>query len=135
MGFLAYVITGVVMWFALPIVKGTSYSLYPVAGVALLAALWRRHRRAELVGVAGFAVGAVVFRELSVALSEKQRMVFVLYEIEGLSSAEVAKVIDSRESTVRNHLFNARRILRQEVLRRFPEYAEGFGLARKREDE
>ena len=78
---------------------------------------------------------ASVFRELSVALSEKQRMVFVLYEIEGLSSAEVAKVIDSRESTVRNHLFNARRILRQEVLRRFPEYAEGFGLSRKREDE
>ncbi|MBW8876993.1 MAG: RNA polymerase sigma factor [Acidobacteria bacterium] len=78
---------------------------------------------------------ASVFRELSVALSEKQRMVFVLYEIEGLSSAEVAKIIDSRESTVRNHLFNARRILRQEVLRRFPEYAEGFGLARKRGDE
>src|SRR5436305_8145635 len=78
---------------------------------------------------------ASVFRELSVALSEKQRMVFVLYEIEGLSSAEVAKIIDSRESTVRNHLFNARKILRQEVLRRFPEYAEGFGLARKRGDE
>ena len=78
---------------------------------------------------------ASVFRELSVALSEKQRMVFVLYEIEGLSSAEVAKVIDSRESTVRNHLFNARKILRQEVRRRFPEYAEGFGLARKRGDE
>ena len=59
--------------FALPIVKGTAYSLYPVAGVALLAALWRRHRRAELVGVAGFAVGAVVFRELSVRLSSAFR--------------------------------------------------------------
>ncbi|HEX3555475.1 MAG TPA: RNA polymerase sigma factor [Thermoanaerobaculia bacterium] len=78
---------------------------------------------------------ASVFRELSTALSEKQRMVFVLHEIEGLSSAEVAKIIDSRESTVRNHLFNARKILRQEVRRRFPEYAEGFGLTRKREDD
>ena len=32
---------------ALPIVKGTAYSLYPVAGVALLATLWRHHRRAD----------------------------------------------------------------------------------------
>jgi RNA polymerase sigma-70 factor (ECF subfamily) len=78
---------------------------------------------------------AALFRELSVALSEKQKMVFLLREIEGLSSPEVAKIIDSRESTVRNHLFNARRLLRQELLRRFPEYAGSFGLARNREDD
>ncbi|HEX4966524.1 MAG TPA: RNA polymerase sigma factor [Thermoanaerobaculia bacterium] len=76
-----------------------------------------------------------IFRELSTSLSEKQRMVFLLREIEGLSSAEVAKIIDSRESTVRNHLFNARRILRQELLRRFPEYAGSFELSRNGKDD
>jgi len=72
---------------------------------------------------------AAIFRELSTGLSEKQRMVFLLREIEGLSSSEVAEIIGSRESTVRNHLFNARKFLRRELLRRFPEYAGGFGLA------
>ena len=76
-----------------------------------------------------------LFRELSTALSEKQKLVFVLHEIEGLSSPEVAKIIDSRESTVRNHLFMARRILREELVRRFPEYAGGFALPTKREDD
>ncbi|MEA2600501.1 MAG: hypothetical protein QOF89_1493 [Acidobacteriota bacterium] len=71
---------------------------------------------------------STIFRELSTGLSEKQRMVFLLREIEGLSSSEVADIIGSRESTVRNHLFNARKILRRELLRRFPEYAGSFGL-------
>src|SRR4029077_6414035 len=66
---------------------------------------------------------ATIFRELSAALSEKQRMVFLLREIEGLSSPEVAAILDCRESTVRNHLFNSRKILRKELLTRFPEYA------------
>jgi|SRR5436305_3138196 len=66
---------------------------------------------------------AAIFRDLSAGLSEKQRMVFLLREIEGLSSPEVAEVLDCRESTVRNHLFNARKYLRKELLERYPEYA------------
>jgi RNA polymerase sigma-70 factor, ECF subfamily len=66
---------------------------------------------------------AAIFRELSTGLSEKQRMVFLLREVEGLSSPEVAEVLDCRESTVRNHLFNARKHLRKELLQRYPEYA------------
>ena len=31
-----------------------------------------------------------------------------------------------RESTVRNHLFNARRLLRRELVERYPEYAAGY---------
>ena len=77
---------------------------------------------------------AAIFRELSAGLSEKQRMVFVLREIEGLSSPEVAEILGCRESTVRNHLFNARKILRRELLRRFPEYAGSFGLAGDEEE-
>ena len=71
---------------------------------------------------------AAIFRELSAGLSEKQRMVFLLREMEGLSSPEVAEIIGCRESTVRNHLFNARKYLRRELLRRYPEYAAGFAL-------
>ena len=71
---------------------------------------------------------AAIFRDLSAGLSEKQRMVFLLREIEGLSSPEVAEILDCRESTVRNHLFNARKYLRKELLVRYPEYAGSWGL-------
>ena len=50
----------------LPVVKGTAYSLYPVAAIAFIAALWRHHRRSDAAGWAGVAVGAVAARELSV---------------------------------------------------------------------
>ena len=43
-------------------------------------------------------------------------MVFLLREVEGLSSQEVAEIVGCRESTVRNHLFNARKVLRRELL-------------------
>jgi RNA polymerase sigma-70 factor (ECF subfamily) len=72
---------------------------------------------------------AAIFRELSAGLSEKQRMVFLLREIEGLSSPEVSQVVGCRESTVRNHLFNARKYLRRELRRRYPEYAGPFAVA------
>jgi RNA polymerase sigma-70 factor (ECF subfamily) len=71
---------------------------------------------------------AAIFRDLSAGLSEKQRMVFLLREIEGLSSPEVAEILDCRESTVRNHLFNARKYLRKELLARYPVYAGSWGL-------
>jgi RNA polymerase sigma-70 factor, ECF subfamily len=72
---------------------------------------------------------AAIFRELAGALSEKQRMVFLMREVEGLSSPEVAAILGCRESTVRNHLFNARKYLRGELLRRYPEYAANFASA------
>ncbi len=71
---------------------------------------------------------AAIFQELSAGLSERQRVVFLLREVEGLSSSEVAGALECRESTVRNHLFNARKVLRRELLRRYPEYAGGCGL-------
>ena len=65
-----------------------------------------------------------IFNELAGCLSEKQRLAFLLREVEGLSSPEVAAVLECRESTVRNHLFNARKALQREVRRRYPEYAQ-----------
>jgi Predicted membrane protein (DUF2142) len=49
---------------ALPMVKGTIYSLYPVVGIALLATVWRHHRRAQVAGWAGLAFAGVAVREL-----------------------------------------------------------------------
>jgi RNA polymerase sigma-70 factor (ECF subfamily) len=63
-----------------------------------------------------------IFEELAAGLSEKQRAVFVLREIEGLSSREVAAIVGCRESTVRNHLFHARNQLRRGIEARYPEY-------------
>lgn len=78
---------------------------------------------------------AAIFRDLSAGLSDKQRMVFLLREMEGLSSPEVAGILGCRESTVRNHLFNARKYLRRELVRRYPEYAAGFSLGDEGEEE
>ncbi len=66
-----------------------------------------------------------IFQELAAELTEKQRTVFLLREVEGLASKEVAQIVGCRESTVRNHLFNARKHLRRGVLERYPEYAAG----------
>jgi hypothetical protein len=54
----------------LPIVKATSFSLYPIAGLALLVALWRHHRRrADVLGWVGLALGALIVQELQVHLA------------------------------------------------------------------
>jgi hypothetical protein len=55
---------------ALPIVKATAFSLYAVAGLALLVAVWRHHRRrADVLGWVGLALGALVVQELQVHLA------------------------------------------------------------------
>lgn len=77
------------------------------------------HERSQL----HHAEVAQIFRELADELTERQRTIFVLREIEGLSSREVAEITGCRESTVRNHLFNARKVLRRELVARYPEYA------------
>ena len=64
-----------------------------------------------------------IFRELALDLTEKQRLIYILREIEGMPSNEVAEIAGCEESTVRNHLFNARKILRERLIERYPEYA------------
>jgi RNA polymerase sigma factor (sigma-70 family) len=64
-----------------------------------------------------------VFAAISNVLSPKQKTIFVMSEMEDLRSSEIAKVLGCRESTVRNHLFNARKLMQQQLKRRFPEYA------------
>jgi RNA polymerase sigma-70 factor, ECF subfamily len=65
-----------------------------------------------------------VFDEVSTTLSPKQKTIFVMNQMEDLPSAEIAKILGCRESTVRNHLFNARKLMQQQLQKRFPEYAQ-----------
>lgn len=60
------------------------------------------------------------FSRLAGALAPKQRAAFVLREIEGLDTAEVARVMGVAESTVRNHLFQARKTLKAGLERDYP---------------
>ena len=63
-----------------------------------------------------------ILRELVEELTPQQRTAFVLREVEGLETAEVAEILGCSVATVRNHVFQARKTLRREVERRFPEY-------------
>ena len=66
-----------------------------------------------------------VFQVLSRKLSPRQRAAFVLREIEGLATEEVSEILRVRQSTVRNHVREARAILEKGLRRLFPEYARG----------
>jgi RNA polymerase sigma-70 factor (ECF subfamily) len=65
-----------------------------------------------------------VFNDISDVLSPKQKTIFVMNQMEDLPSAEIAKILGCRESTVRNHLFNARKAMQQQLQKRYPEYAQ-----------
>ena len=82
---------------------------------------------AEPEGPAGLERQEVrrIFEDCAAVLSEKQRLVFVLHEFEERESREIAAILDCRESTVRNHLFQARRLLRDEIRSRYPEFVRG----------
>jgi len=60
------------------------------------------------------------FFRLAARLAPRQRAAFVLKEIEGLETAEIARALGVTESTVRNHLLQARRILRDGLSKDYP---------------
>lgn len=64
-----------------------------------------------------------VFEDVASVLSARQRSIFVMNQMEDLPSSEIAKILGCRESTVRNHLFNARKLMQEQLRRRYPEYA------------
>lgn len=67
-----------------------------------------------------------IFNRLASQLGPAQRAVFTLKEIEGVETEEIASILGITESTVRNHLMQARRILRDGLRRWYPEYAKDF---------
>jgi len=67
-----------------------------------------------------------LMRQLNVALqklSPDHRLVVTLYDIQGLSHAEIAKITNSSEGTVRSRLYYARLQLQQLLKRYLPEKA------------
>jgi RNA polymerase sigma-70 factor (ECF subfamily) len=64
-----------------------------------------------------------VFNAVSSCLSPKQKTIFVMNQMDDMASSEIAKVLGCRESTVRNHLFNARKLMQQQLRKKFPEYS------------
>jgi len=90
-------------------------------------------REAALEDEATFALEssqvAELFERVSCDLSEKQKAAFVLREIDGLDSKDVAEILGCGESTVRNHLFNARKSLQKKLRRDFPKLFQRWSKA------
>ncbi|MCG6961791.1 MAG: sigma-70 family RNA polymerase sigma factor [Acidobacteria bacterium] len=66
-----------------------------------------------------------VLRELVAGLTPQQRAAFVLREVEGLETTEVADILGCSATTVRNHIFQARRTLRATMKQSYPEFLAG----------
>lgn len=58
-------------------------------------------------------------------LSAKQQQVFVLRDLQGLSTAEIARILECNTSTIRVHLARARKQIKDALIARYPEYAGG----------
>ncbi|TKJ35880.1 hypothetical protein CEE39_00690 [bacterium (candidate division B38) B3_B38] len=63
-----------------------------------------------------------IFNCLASRLPPKQRAAFVLKEIHGFSIREIAKIMRATQSTIRNNLWLAKKFLREQIERHFPEY-------------
>ena len=74
-----------------------------------------------LAALAGAEMGRI-FDRLAARLGEKQRAVFVLSQIEGVPTEQIARMLGITASTVRNHLQQARRTLQQGLRESYPEY-------------
>lgn len=68
----------------------------------------------------------LAFATLAARLGPKQRAAFVLREIEGLDTGEVARIMNTAESTVRNHVHQARLALRAGLEREYPSLLPGL---------
>jgi hypothetical protein len=114
---------------ALPLIKATSLSLYPIAAAVFLASLWRRHDRAQLRAWGALAVGAI-----AVQLFSSQ----VLGGLEGASGASGSATISSNASAASealHHIPSYVAYVWQALLPRlpfmtryFPPHAPGFVL-------
>ena len=60
-------------------------------------------------------------------LPEKQREVFHLADLQGYRSLEIAEMLGMNPTTVRGHLFRARRFIRKKILEANPSLVEAYG--------
>ena len=69
----------------------------------------------------------VLVRAFLEELSERQREVFDLVDLQGFSTVEASAMLKMEPVTVRSHLFRARRAIRSRILESHPELVEGYG--------
>jgi RNA polymerase sigma-70 factor (ECF subfamily) len=60
-------------------------------------------------------------------LSDRQREVFDLVDLQGFGPVEVSVMLGMEPVTVRSHLFRARKAIRRRILENCPELVEGYG--------
>lgn len=63
-----------------------------------------------------------IFQRVAPLLSQRQRVILVLREIYGMEMSEIAELMQCTESTVRNHLSQAKDSFRKKIKELFPEY-------------
>lgn len=63
-----------------------------------------------------------IFQRIVDDLNSRQRLAFILCDLQGLSSSEAAEIIDCPQVTLRWYLHEARKKIRQTVKEKFPEY-------------
>ncbi len=115
------IVTGVVL-VALPAVKGTGLSLYPVAALVFIATLWRHHSRSDLPAWVALAVGAVAMTEVST---------YLLGTFQPVSAATGSGAISSNAGAVSealHHLPSYLSYLWQALLPRLPFMTRYFPL-------
>ncbi|MGA3015328.1 MAG: RNA polymerase sigma factor [Bacteroidales bacterium] len=59
---------------------------------------------------------AIMIKGIADMLPEKQRLVFILRDIEGMSSEEVESIMELNESSVKSNLYHARKKVRERLL-------------------
>jgi len=114
---------------ALPLIKGTALSLYPLAAVVFVAALWRRHGRAQLRAWAALAAGVLAMLLFSSLVLDKLR------PAAGASGSATIGANASAASNALHHIPSFLSYLWQALLPRlpfmtryFPQHAPGFVL-------
>lgn len=60
-------------------------------------------------------------------LSDRQREVFDLVDLQGCEPIEAAEMLEIDAATARTHLFRARRLIRERIMEYYPEFAEVLG--------
>ncbi len=60
-------------------------------------------------------------------LSDRQREVFDLVDLQGCEPIEAAEMLEIDAATARTHLFRARRLIRERIMEHYPEFVEVLG--------
>lgn len=57
----------------------------------------------------------LLIRSFSESLSEKQKLVFVLKDLQGLSSSEVGEVLELSTNSIKSNLYHARKVIKEKM--------------------